>query len=151
MAKQESENSRYESKFGGGFVSPAQFIAEIMCSRMAKKDGYDLPMQFWKLPAWKKNFMSQVLAANATLKLYSVKAILTALRKVPNAYSLRARWLVDVMEKEQIQYETVEAKIEAKIKEEVVPAPSPAKPPEAPRPSFTPKKTTLGKLRKLDE
>jgi hypothetical protein len=109
-------------------------------------------MEFWKLPAWKKTFMQQVLAANSALKLYSAKAILTALRKVTNAYSLRAGWLVDMMAKEQHQYEQAEANLQKMVEKEfnitpAEPVPSPAQP-EKPRPAFVPKKSVL---RKLDE
>ena len=76
MAVNESEESRYQSSYGGGWVSAAQRIAEIMCERQAKSKKVDLPPKFWNLPTWKRSFMQQILAANSLLKVYKPKSIL---------------------------------------------------------------------------
>lgn len=150
MAQERSDNSRYESRYGGGFVTPAQYIAEIMCERAAKKDKKDLPVKFWNLPTWKRTFMTQVLAANSVLKLYSPKAIIAALRRAPTVYSLRAHWLDPIMQEEQAKVESYESKMEqAAPVAEVTPA-MPVKI-EKPRESFSTEKSKLKKLRELDE
>lgn len=147
MAKVQSDESRYESRYGGGFITPAQYIAEVMCERVAKKNKKDLPIKFWNLPAHKRNFMVTILAANALLKLYHPKAIIAALRKSPTVYSLRAPWLDAIIQEEQEKLD--------KFVEEVstTPSPSPAKDidtSEKPRESFVSQQSTLNKLRGLD-
>ncbi len=38
MAKKATEHSRYESRYGGGWVAPQQILAEVMCERQAAKE-----------------------------------------------------------------------------------------------------------------
>ena len=148
MPQNKTDNSRYESKYGGNFVSPAQFISEMMCERLAKKQKSDLPFKFWSTPKWKRAFMTNILAANGLLKIYSARAIITALNKSFNVYSLRAPWLDDVIKQEQEKIDSYVEKIEE------APTPSPAQPvntTEKPRDNFIQNKNnTLNKLRALD-
>ena len=144
MAKTKSDDSRYESRFGGGYVSPAQYITEIICERFAGKNGKSLPQKFWSTPEHKRSFMMTLLTANALLKMYHPKAIISALRRLPNLYSLKAAWLDDVIKEEQ-------AKIDAFVEQVEVATPPPAEisVTEKPRESFNNKKSTLDKLRDL--
>ncbi len=147
MAKERTEASRYESRYGGNAITPAQFIAELMCERLAKKDKKDLPVKFWNLPTWKRTFLQQVLAANTLLKVFSPKAILQALKREPKVFSLRAPWFTPVVQEEQQKCDVAEAKQEA--------APPPVvetKPPvvEQPRPTIATKKSILNKLREYE-
>jgi hypothetical protein len=147
MAQNRSEASRYKSNYGGDYVSPAQFIAEVMCERLAKKEKTSLPMQFWNTPKWKRTFMMQILAANGILKLYSPKAILSALRKAYNVYSLRAGWLQPLIQEEQAKIDNEASKIND---EPLTPSPAQINTTEKPRESFTNQKSKLSKLRGLD-
>ena len=61
MARNYSEDSRYESRYGGGWVAPHQILAEVMCERIAAKEKTSLPAKFWDLPRWKKHFLMQKL------------------------------------------------------------------------------------------
>lgn len=146
MAKEKSDTSKYESRYGGGFVSGGQYIAEIMCERIAKKDGRGLPVKFWNLPTWKKIFMQQLLASNGLLKLYHSQAILSALRKDTKAYSLRAPWLDDIIKEEQMKLDAIPIKSPDKVVVEPIMDKQ-----EKPRDSFSNKQSTLKKLRELDE
>src|SRR5688572_19284903 len=107
MAVNESEESRYQSSYGGGWVSAAQRIAEIMCERQAKSKKVDLPPKFWNLPTWKRSFMQQILAANSLLKVYKPKSILSALKLQPKAFSLRAPWLIAVIKEQEAKQEKI--------------------------------------------
>src|SRR5687768_11913796 len=101
MAKNRSENSKFESNYGGGHITAAQYLAELMCERIAKKNKKELGPRFWNTSLWKRTFCSQVLAANHLLKLYNSKAIVAALKEVPWAYSLRAEFLDPVIKDKQ--------------------------------------------------
>lgn len=147
MADKESNKSRYESRYGGNWLSPAQYIAELMCERVAKKNKKDLPLKFWNLPAHKRNFMVTILAANALLKLYHPKAVIAAIRKSPTVYSLRAPWLDAIIQEEQEKLDKFVEEIKT------APSPSPAEDvntSEKPRESFVSQQSTLNKLRGLD-
>src|SRR5688572_22380094 len=134
MPANKTESSKYQSRYGGGFVGEAQFIAEIMCERLGQKNKQDLPLQFWQQPAWKKTFISQILAANSLLKLYKGRAIISALRKSPKVFSLRAPWLADLIQQEQVHIDRVDKQIAEANKVESAPLPAEkAKPVEPPR------------------
>lgn len=147
MAKEKTDNSKYESAYGGGFITSGQFIAELMCGRLAKKNKKELPNKFWNMPAHKRSFMQNILAANALLKMYHPKAIIAAIRKAPNLYSLRAPWLDDLIKQEQEQLEAFEEKVET---QPTTPLPADISITEKPRESFAIKKSPLDKLRELD-
>lgn len=61
-------------------ITPAQYLAEYMCERIARKDGVQLPHRFWQLSHWKKSFLLQVLKANEWLKEYDMRVIMNGLR-----------------------------------------------------------------------
>lgn len=154
MAQEQSEASRYESKYGGGFITPNNFIVEMICERIALKDKLGaLPVKFWSLPKWKKIYMMQLLQANSLLKLYSPQAIIAGLRKHKTVYSLRAQWLDDTFKEEQEKIDKLAAAI--KEKNELKQAqPFPAEEAklviEQPREAFSNNKSIKSKLKDLD-
>lgn len=106
MAKKESVDSRYESKYGGGWVTPAQIIAELMCERMARTKGQTLNPKFWKEKEWKNTFLWQLKEANKLLKLYSPKAVSSAVRSPEGRkfLSLSNPTLQELIKKEDTKY-----------------------------------------------
>lgn len=95
---QPGEKTRWQSAYGGGWVGDAQYLAEGMCRRLARKEKRELPLRFWDGADWKKFFLMQLRIANGLLKVHSVDAILFGLRhpKGKNAYSLNAKWLPEL-------------------------------------------------------
>lgn len=147
MAKSKSETCRFESRFGGGFVTNAQFLAEGMIARQARKDNVELPMKFWKNEKYERSFLLQLRFANSLLKLYSVDTILFVLRNsAKNAYSLGARWLdplLSVEQKKRDMQESLRAQEATKIPESQVIIE------EKERPVFIQAPSELDKLRNL--
>ncbi len=90
----------YPSIYCDEKLTAAQYLAERMCERVAKKEGKELFPKFWSSPIWKKTFMQQLFAANSLLKLYGEAVIIKALRACPTVYSLRAPMLNLALEKE---------------------------------------------------
>lgn len=152
MANTQTEASRYMSKYGGNNITPANYIVEMICERLALKDKLGaLPMKFWALPKWKKTYMMQLLTANSLLKLYSPQAIIAGLRKHPKVYSLRAAWLDDTFKEEQEKVDKMAAQMEEISQRETLPAKEQAQPViEKPRESFSNNKSVISKLRDLD-
>lgn len=101
MAKERSEKSRWPSRYSpGGWVTGAQYIIELLCERQARKKNRDLPVRFWTLPAWQKEFASQTRATNRLIKKYSEKAIINAIKE-RHIWSLRPKWVEQVIQAEQ--------------------------------------------------
>jgi hypothetical protein len=139
---------KYPSSYGAGQIGFPQYVAEIMCERLAGKENKVLPCRFWNLVYWKKIFLQQVMAVNSLLKLYHSSAILAAVKANPTAYSLRAPWLDKVMQEEQAAYQRRQQALDKMpVIEEL---PEVAAVPEKPRQSFKSGQSTLDKLRSLD-
>lgn len=96
----------YPSKYSNGkSVSAAQYITELICEKMAKKDNKDLHFRFWTHPEWEKFYKNQISSAHKLLKKYTDSAIVKALNnpKSEKIYSLRAPHLPPIIEQEQIK------------------------------------------------
>lgn len=92
----------YPSKYSNGkTVSEAQYIAEFICERKAKKQKVDLHYRFWLSKEWEKEYKGQIAAAHKLLKKYDAKTIIEALNSSQGIkiYSLRAPHLGDIIEK----------------------------------------------------
>lgn len=94
-------SKKYPSKYSNGKeVSAAQFISEMVCERLAKKDKKDLHYRFWLSDEWQKEYKGQIAAANKLLRKYDPKAIINALLSTSGQkiYSLRAPHLIGIIE-----------------------------------------------------
>lgn len=89
VAKQRSKKSNYKSRYGGEYISAAQYLTELICEKRGEYEGNDLPAQFWRMDKWSRFFREQVGAANDLLSRYSDKAIIAAVGKLKRLYSLR--------------------------------------------------------------
>ncbi len=140
MAKERSKNSRYESRHGGGWITPAQFLAEVMCERYAKQNRQDIPPKFWYKEPWKKEFFKQLSLANKLLEKYDPALVSKALRSSEGKkiFSLGAPWLIKLIEYEEHKFK--EADQEKVEKVEVLPI----------KKSFVLKKSTLSKLKDIE-
>lgn len=93
--------NKYLSKYSNGKnVTAAQFITEIICERIAKKEKKDLHYRFWLSEDWEKHYKGQIGTANKLLKKYQPKDIIDALlsSRGTKIYSLRAPHLSDIIE-----------------------------------------------------
>lgn len=151
MGKERTDASPYESRYGGGWVTPAQYLAEGMIARQARTKQVDLPPRFWNLDRWKRDFLLQLRHATALLKLYSPEAILRVLRskEAKSTYSLNAKWLDPLLKTEQSRLCREE---ESRMQKQrpATPASVEKDVTEKPRESFKQEKSVLSKLRDLD-
>lgn len=103
-ASEQTDKSRYPSKYSAGnFITAAQYIVETICEKRASIQKKHLGQHFWKDKEWAVFYKQQILAANGLLKIYSVQAILNALknRAAYRIYSLRAPHLDGIIEQEE--------------------------------------------------
>jgi hypothetical protein len=149
MADKMSDKCCYPSRYGGGWITAAQYLAENMCARMARKDSKDLPPLFWNTGAWKRTFLMQLRHANGLLKLYEVAVIVAALKRAKRVYSLGAKMILDpLFQEEQEKWD-----LQKQAREAAPPPPPPSPPPAAsakPRDVYNPQQSLLGKLRNLE-
>jgi hypothetical protein len=97
VAQNKTEKSCYQSRFGSGWITGAQFLAENMCSRKSRAGfGGELPHKFWKDKYWEKQLQLQLLHANKLLKQFDISDILVAL-KHPDAKRLYSLGLHSVL------------------------------------------------------
>ena len=100
-------------------LSEAQYLAEIMCKRMAEIKKTYLPPLFWKMDEWidwKKKIHIENIAANKLLKLYSMKAILLALndRRASYVQSYHNKTLPRLIQEYQRKLEAEQQSIDNK-------------------------------------
>ena len=142
-AENQTEKSRFYSKYSLGFVTAAQYITELIC--VNKADGRDLPEKFWKNEEWANHYKQQIFSANTLLKTYSVHVILAALRdwRAKKIYSFRSPMFKKLLDEFKYKMDKVQ-KFEIAIDD------SNENLPET-RPDFQPKKgNIISKLRDLD-
>ena len=104
MAKERSDKSKYISPSTGEYCTCSQYIAEIMCTRMAQKENEGTQAyKFWNTKKWKKTYSFQVILANRLAAKYDCAAIVKALNSndLKNVYSLRYPNIERVIEKYQ--------------------------------------------------
>lgn len=97
----ESTVRTFKSLNTGQDITPAAYIAEVVCQKKAESENNGtLPKSYWNNPKYKAHFKSQIVKASQLLKKYSVSAITNAL-KHNKCWSLRVKWLEDVIKREQ--------------------------------------------------
>jgi hypothetical protein len=80
MAKTQTEKCPFPSKYSPGkWITPAQYLVEVVCERRAINLQTTLPAHFWELSLWKTFFQYQLRIVNKLLKTYSYDIILFAL------------------------------------------------------------------------
>jgi hypothetical protein len=128
-------DAKYESRFGGGAVTAAQWLAEYVVARGARARGEEPPRQFWKQPKWEREFRRQLREALALLKLHDPAAVSAALQSPRGlkTLSLAAPWVADLC-REATAAIAARAKLRAELAAEAPPPPPPRPPPAGPPP-----------------
>lgn len=91
-----------ESLYGAGFITRAQYLAELMCFRKAMRENLTLPDRFWKdktYASWTKYLQFQVRHASKLLLVYDWRSIIHVLTESPKAYSLSPAFVRDAIDK----------------------------------------------------
>lgn len=110
----QNNDKLYTSEISGLKVDAAQYLAELMCSRLAAKRKQKLPQKFWSLPEWKLLFKQQKIAAYSLLKIYTPDVIIKAVKRkeVEWIYSLRYPGLNQLCIEEEAKIQKLNEKIE---------------------------------------
>ena len=105
MAGKRSNRSKYQSPSTGDYCTCAQYVAEVMCTRMAQKNNEGTQAyKFWNTEKWKKTYQHKVILANRLISKYSEGALSRAInsRELTRAYSLRHPKVDEVVRKHDI-------------------------------------------------
>jgi hypothetical protein len=101
MTSRRSDKSSYPSRYSpDGWVSPYQYITELICEKKAQQDGKELPVKFWEIKEWRSFYRYQITLATSLVKEYGEEAVIAALkdRRCYKTYSLRAPFLRPIIE-----------------------------------------------------
>ena len=113
MADKSTDKSKYKSPSTGDYCTCAQYIAELVCQRMAEKNNEgSLSYKFWNSEKWNGLYKQQIFVAHKLVKKYNDSAIVKALNssRGKRIYSLRFPGLEDLIKKEQEKMELQEQK-----------------------------------------
>ena len=145
MAKSWSKKSKYKSNYGGGYVTPAQYLIECLCVLIAKRDKIQLPDKFWKEPVWAQIFQYQSKHIKTLLKTYPHPVILDTLRdrRCWKLRSFGAKWLLIPILKAKLKVFDAKETTHATM---ILTKPKVDQPPRKPMG----KKTALTRLKELD-
>ncbi len=88
------------SKYTDKEITPAQYLAELMCERKYRKLGVSLPKKFWSDERYRKEFLFQKRNADQLLAYRDFRDILAALqdKRGVSIHSLSAKWLDPIIE-----------------------------------------------------
>lgn len=147
-SSKKTEKSRYPSKYSvGTFVTAEQFIAELMCERMAKLRKVTLGPKFWESDdAWLKAYLLQLRYANTLTKLYLPESISIFLRSKTGekVCTLRHEWIDNAVKLIDNRVRAERTVLTEKANEQSEPVTL-----TKPREAFVPTKSTLSKLKGL--
>ena len=100
-SKKQTEKTPFASKYSpGAWVTPAQYIVELVCEQSANHSRKDLPIKFWNDPEWAGFFRSQTRKSNQLVKKYNYSVIISCIKK-KRLRSLMAKWVEQIIQKEQ--------------------------------------------------
>jgi ribosomal 50S subunit-associated protein YjgA (DUF615 family) len=83
-------------------------LVELMVRRQYLKKGVNLPLKFWNLPEYKKDYQHQIRLAAKLFRTYDPKAISNVIEKETWCYSLATKKLANLIEIEQKRLALIE-------------------------------------------
>jgi hypothetical protein len=119
----QSDKRPFKSLFKEGYVTEADYIAELLFKRRGEFSKNSLPQSFWNSPKFKNLYVGQIVHINKMLKEYSVAVLIKAVQQAKFALSItnkEIKRLADIFKEEESQRDKI---LEVKT-EEVKKAPS---------------------------
>ena len=96
-------DNKYQSKYGAGAITPAQYIIEKICEKKAQISKQTLTYKFWKQPEWAIFFKRHLRQVHALLRKYDAAAIINAFSEQESGmkWSLNTPFMLDIIKKQQ--------------------------------------------------
>ena len=111
MAKDRTETNKYPSRYspnadsdGFSWVSGRQYIVEMVCENLARKQKKELPRGFYTkalgLTEWQKTYTAQINNRSLTklIKTHGIDKIIGFLKENRWIISLRPKWVHEKMD-----------------------------------------------------
>ena len=89
--------NKWDSNYSPGKkISTHQYILEIVCGNLAKKEGNELPLFFWKLKDWKWKYIKQSNRCKFLREKHGELKLLDFVNK-KNIWSLMPDWIDEAL------------------------------------------------------
>lgn len=100
--------TKVKSKISGNEVTQAQYLTELVCSRLyKKKEGKQAQAGFWSdSHYWTNQYKNQIIKANTLLRMYNFNVICRVLEQESWCFSLHNKQLSQKFVDEQKKYDT---------------------------------------------
>jgi hypothetical protein len=142
-----SQKRPYKSGYGLGYITPSEYIVELVCENIAAHNKIKLPLNYNSYGEWLMIIRKQLTICAGLLKLYPTSVIIYVLRETlvgREILSLGWQSKLDPILKQQFaQYKKTLQNIDRFKKQELV------RTDEKPRGSFASRKNTINKLKGL--
>lgn len=102
MANQRDDKHPFPSKYNPGqWMTPAQWLTERLFEKRAQIDRESLPIRFWSLPKWKKDYIGQVQAAAKLLQDFTLDEIMLGVNSPQGkkVLSFRLKWFRELIKR----------------------------------------------------
>ena len=94
MSKERTDKSKYKSPSTDEYCTAAQWVAEVITTRVAKKEKVgSLPYKFWNEGKWNKTYKWQVVCANRLIKQFGERTVIRFVRDNKYVISLGAKFV----------------------------------------------------------
>lgn len=77
----QSETHPFKSIFKEGYVTPANYLCELIFQRRGEFDKNNPPQYLWNNDKFKKQYIGQLVHINSLLKEYSISTLLKAFKE----------------------------------------------------------------------
>lgn len=89
--------NKWKSKYSPNkLISTHQYILEIVCENLARKDSKELPLKFWELKDWKWKYIKQSNRCKTLREKHGEDKLLDFVLK-NNIWSLAANWIDEAL------------------------------------------------------
>ncbi len=99
MTTQPTSKQQYKSRYTDRYITAPQYIAELVCENIARKNEQQLVVRFWNTSQWKSTFRYQLILANGLLRLYDASVIVRTIRENGRILSLKSPVLDSLLDK----------------------------------------------------
>ena len=91
---------RFPSNYGGGDITPAQYIIELICAKKAAMSKTNLSYKFWYTTEWSSFFKRWLRQVHILLKKYDALAIINALNdeKSGKRWSIHTDFMLNLID-----------------------------------------------------
>lgn len=94
------DTRRFPSNYGGGNITPAQYIIELICAKKASMSNTKLSYKFWHTTEWSSFFKRWLRQVHVLLRKYDALAVINALndKRAGKRWSLHSEFMLNLID-----------------------------------------------------